>query len=94
MAATQRGTGSADMEAALKKIDSRFKVNYKPLAYRLRSGGMGVPYGSRISEVDQAKFARIVQDYTGKGIPLLWALELGRYPEEPANAAQSGGGLA
>ena len=24
-------------------------------------------------------------------IPLLWALELGRYPEEPANAAQAGG---
>lgn len=88
----ERGTNSRDMEEALKKIDSRFKVNYKALAYRLRSGGMGVPYGSRISEVDEAKFARIIQDYTAKGIPLLWALELGRYPEEPANAAQAGGG--
>ena len=39
----QRGTNSGDMEDALKKIDNKFKVNYKPLAYRLRSGGMGVP---------------------------------------------------
>jgi hypothetical protein len=88
----QRGTNSGDMEDALKKIDNRFKVNYKPLAYRLRSGGMGVPYGNRITEIDGAKFSKIVQEYTGKGIPLLWALELGRFPEEPPNAAQGGGG--
>jgi hypothetical protein len=80
------------MEEALKKIDSRFKVNYKALAYRLRSGGMGVPYGNRMTEVDQGKFAKFVQDFTGKGVPLLWALELGKYPEEPPNAAQGGGG--
>ena len=87
-----RGTNSGDMEDALKKIDSRFKVNYKPLAYRLRSGGMGVPYGNRINEIDSAKFSKVVQEYTGKGVPLLWALELGRFPEEPSNAAQGGGG--
>jgi hypothetical protein len=85
------GTNSMDMEDALRKIDSRFKVNFKPLGYRLRSGGLGVPYGNRMTEVNFAKFEKQIEDYTSKGIPLLWALELGRYPEEPANAAQAGG---
>jgi hypothetical protein len=89
---SQRGTNSGSMAEALEKIDSRFKVNYKPLALRFMSGRMGVPYGNRISDVDQTKFAKIVQDYTGRGVPLLWALELGQFPEEPPNAAQGGGG--
>ncbi len=86
------GTGAQDMEDALRKIDSRFKVNFKPLGYRLTSGRLGVPYGNRMTEVPFTKFQKQVEDYTGKGIPLLWALELGRFPEVPANAAQAGGG--
>jgi len=31
-------------------------------------------------------------DYTGKGIPLLWGLELGKYPEEPPLKNQMSGG--
>lgn len=85
------GTNSMDMEDALRKIDSRFKVNFKPLGYRLSRGGYGVPYGNRMTEVTFAKFEKQIEDYTAKGIPMLWALELGRYPEEPANAAQAGG---
>lgn len=85
------GTNSLDMEEALRKIDSRFKVNFKPLGYRLRRGGLGVPYGNRISEVNFTKFQKQIEDYTAKGLPLLWALELGIFPEEPANAAQAGG---
>jgi hypothetical protein len=85
------GTNSLDMEDALRKIDSRFKVNFKPLGYRLRSGGLGLPYGTRMTEVTFAKFQKQIEDYTSKGLPLLWALELGRFPEEPANAAQAGG---
>ncbi|QIF04359.1 C39 family peptidase [Roseimicrobium sp. ORNL1] len=86
------GTNSMDMEDALRKIDSRFKVNFKALGYRLSRGGYGVPYGNRMTEVPFAKFEKQIEDYTSKGIPMLWALELGRYPEEPANAAQAGGG--
>jgi len=88
----ERGTNSGAMEDTLKKIDSRFKVNFKPLAYRLNRGGMGVPVGNRISEVNPGKFVRFVEDYTSKGIPLLWALELGIVPEEPPIALQAGGG--
>jgi hypothetical protein len=88
----ERGTNPAEMEEALKKIDNRFKVNYRPLAYRLTRGGMGVPYGNRMQEVDEGKFSKLAQEYTGKGVPLLWALELGLYPEDPPNAAQGGGG--
>jgi hypothetical protein len=88
----QRGTSSRAIMETLEKIDSRFKMNYKPLALRLMSGGMGVPYGNRMTQVDLEKFTKHIQDYTAKGVPLLWALELGVYPEEPANAAQGGGG--
>ncbi len=87
----ESGTNSLDMEDALRKIDSRFKVNFKPLGYRLRSGGLGLPYGNRMTEVTFAKFQKQIEDFTSKGVPLLWALELGRFPEEPANAAQVGG---
>ncbi|MFZ4765649.1 MAG: C39 family peptidase [Roseimicrobium sp.] len=87
-----RGTNSQEIDDTLKKIDSRFKVKYKPLAYRYTSGRLGVPYGNRVNDVDADKFTKSVEDYTSKGIPMLWALELGRFPEEPANAAQAVGG--
>jgi hypothetical protein len=67
-------------------------VNYKPLAYRISATAMGLPYGSRMMAVDEGKFAKFVQDYTARGVPLLWALQLGLFPEEPPNAAQGGGG--
>lgn len=90
----QSGTGGLEMEEALRKIDSRFKVNFKPLAYRLRGGGLGVPVGTgnRMSEVTFGKFQKLIEDYTAKGIPLLWGLQLGVAPEDPPNAAQSAGG--
>lgn len=87
-----RGTSPMAMEEALKKIDSRFKVNFKPLAYRLRTGGLGVPSGTRLVDVNQAKFQKSIQDYTSKGVPLLWALQLGIYPEVPQISLQAGGG--
>ncbi len=88
----QRGTGLEDMERALRMIDSRFKVNFKPLGYRIAVDRLGVPVGNRISAVDETKFAKLVREHTDKGIPLLWAVQLGIYPENPPNAAQAGGG--
>ena len=34
----------------------------------------------------------MIQDHINQGLPLLWALELGLYPEEPQVAMQKGGG--
>ncbi|HSJ03958.1 MAG: hypothetical protein ACAI34_04820 [Verrucomicrobium sp.] len=87
-----RGTNPMVMEEALKKIDSRFKVNFKPLAYRMRGGGLGVPSGTRVADVNLARFQKSIQDYTSKGVPLLWALQLGLFPEEPQISLQAGGG--
>jgi len=87
-----RGTSSTAMEDTLKKIDTRFKVNFKPLAYKINAGSLGVPVGNRVTDINQAKFTKMIQDYTGRGVPLLWALELGKYPEVPEISQQSGGG--
>ncbi len=38
------------------------------------------------------KFRKMVMDSTSRGVPLLWALRLGLYPENGEKAPQSGGG--
>lgn len=38
------------------------------------------------------RFRRAVTDHTGRGVPLLWGLELGIFPENGEEARQSGGG--
>ena len=38
------------------------------------------------------KFQKMVMDSTSRGVPLLWALRLGLYPENGEKAPQSGGG--
>lgn len=38
------------------------------------------------------RFVRQVKDATGRGVPLLWGMELGIYPENGEPARQSGGG--
>ncbi len=80
----QRGTNSLAFSAALSKIGGRFKVHFKPLLEK------------RPGKVDKAekpeKFEKMVEDHINQGLPLLWALELGLYPEEPQVVMQKGGG--
>lgn len=90
----EKGTSTLAMAEALGKIDYRFKTRFKILA---------MSYGQQLVEVEERKmtvgkpvseeqFAKAIHQYIDDGIPLLWGLVLGIYPEEPSIAQQAGGG--
>lgn len=91
----QFGTSSVAMSEALGKIDYRFKTRFKILGMITNAGtlaevdGRKMTVGKTLSEGD---FVKAIRTYIDDGIPLLWGLELGSYPEEPAIAQQTGGG--
>jgi hypothetical protein len=62
------------------------------LAYRYSSGALAVRSGSRVADINEAKFQKLIQEHTSRGVPLLWALVLGIYPEQPQISLQAGGG--
>lgn len=69
----KRGTNSLEFATALQKIGSRFKVHFKPL--------LAKHPGKADATIKEEKFAKLVQDHVNSGLPLLWSLELGLYPE-------------
>ena len=90
----RRGTSTLAMAKELDKIDYRFKT-------RLDILGMGKP----MTEVDKKKgeyyvgddytekdFNKAVRKYIDDGLPLLWSLQLGKYPEKPNLNPQTSGG--
>jgi hypothetical protein len=72
----RRGTNSFAMEEALDKIDNRFKTRFKPLIHTQMSA-------RDRKRLDASRFAKFVKDSVDEGIPLLWTLQLGRFPESP-----------
>lgn len=72
----QRGTNSVIMEQALDKIDNRFKTRFKPLIHTQMDA-------RERKRLDGARFAKFVQENVDEGLPLLWTLALGRFPEDP-----------
>lgn len=83
----QRGTNSRVMEEALDKIDNRFKTRFKPLIHTQMDA-------RERGRLDVARFIKYVKENVDEGLPLLWALELGVFPEEPPlpGAGQTSGG--
>ena len=92
----KKGTSTLLMAKQLDKIDYRFKT-------RLDIIGMGssgkltdvkVKKGEYYvgKEVDERKFLKEIHSYIDSGLPLLWALELGRYPEKTQLNPQTAGG--
>ncbi len=92
----ERGTSSLMMAKELDKIDFRFKT-------RLDTIGMGEPMN--LTEVivkkgeyfvgkpvDERKFMKEVRSNVDSGLPLLWTLMLGMYPEVPQLSPQTSGG--
>jgi hypothetical protein len=90
----KKGTSSLAMAEALGKIDYRFKTHFKILC---------MATSDQLVEVDEHKMtvgkpvakdrvAKEIHRYIDDGIPLLWSLTLGKYPEEPSIAQQAGGG--
>jgi hypothetical protein len=90
----ERGTSTLTMAKELDKIDYRFKT-------RLDIIGMGEPLTEVREEkgeyyigkpVDERKFLKAINSYIDKGLPLLWSLQLGRFPEVPQLSPQTAGG--
>ncbi|MBC8128234.1 MAG: C39 family peptidase [Gloeobacteraceae cyanobacterium ES-bin-144] len=88
------GTSTLAMAEALGKIDYRFKTRFKILA--MRDENQLVEVNERKMTVgkhfEQTAFIKEVRRYIAEGVPLLWSLELGRYPEEPPISKQTAGG--
>jgi Peptidase_C39 like family len=89
-----RGTSTLTMAKELDKIDYRFKT-------RLEIIGMGEPLTEVKEEkgeyyvgkdVDERKFLKEINSYVNKGLPLLWSLQLGLFPEVPKISQQASGG--
>jgi len=89
----ERGTSVISINEELGKIDHCFKTRFEALAVKYRDGSFyemkkdNRP-GRKVSRRD---FHKRIHTYIDKGIPLLWALELGRFQEEPSISLQTGG---
>lgn len=88
------GTSSLAMSEALGKIDYRFKTRFK--IHAMGHEGHLVQVDERKMTVGrdfpQSQFEKVIHKSIDDGIPLLWGLTLGEYPEEPPIAVQQGGG--
>lgn len=89
-----KGTSPLTMSEALGKIDYRFKTRFK--IHAMGHEGQLVEVDERKMTVGrdfpQSQFEKVIQKSIDDGIPLLWGLTLGEYPEEPPIALQQGGG--
>lgn len=90
----KRGTNVLLMAKELDQIDYRFKTRLeiiglgKPMTEAKKNRGeyfIGKP-------VEEKDFLKAIQDNVGDGLPLLWSLEIGRFPENPPLKIQTGGG--
>ena len=80
------GTSNLAFAEALKKVDNRFKTRFKPLLQKY-SGKASADPNARPD-----KFLKMIAEHVDKGVPLLWGLELGLFPEEPPLKIQGTGG--
>ena len=85
----ERGANAFAMQKSLAKVDQKFGVTFKPLI------NPEVYYSSNGKRrVSIKEFASIIKEHTDKGVPLLWALGIGQFAEEPplpAGGQVSGG---
>lgn len=89
-----KGTSSLAIAEAMKKIDYRFRTRFDIHAM-VHNGALAnvnqrqMTVGKPYSEAD---FLRAIRRSVDSGIPVLWSLTLGRYPEIPAISPQTSGG--
>lgn len=93
----ERGTSTYLMAQSLDKIDYRFKTRLKILAMSAQGGGLvevEVKKGEYYvgDHLDQRKVMKRIKSSIDDGLPVLWSLELGRYPETPQLSPQTSGG--
>jgi hypothetical protein len=74
----EKGANAMVMQKSLAKVDQKFGVSFKPLI------NPEIYYDNKGKRrVSLKEFATIIRDHADKGVPLLWALGLGQFPEEP-----------
>jgi len=93
-ASPEKGTNTATMAQELDKIDYRFKTRLKILGMLAERGGLvQVERDFKVGRpIDEGAFLKQVRTHVNGGLPLLWSLELGAYPEEPNLNPQTAGG--
>ncbi len=74
----ESGANVFDMQKSLSKIDSAFKVTFKPLVNPEQYYTAG-----RKRRVSEKAFIADVKTHIDRGVPLLWGLALGQKPEDP-----------
>jgi hypothetical protein len=91
-----KGTSALSMAKELDRIDFRFKTRLVVMAMMSDRDlvEVEVKKGEYLvgNAVDERKFMKSIHDFIDDGIPLLWSLELGRFPEEPDLKPQTSGG--
>jgi hypothetical protein len=81
----EKGANAMVMQKSLAKVDQKFGVSFKPLI------NPEIYYDNKGKrKVSLKEFATIIREHADKGVPLLWALGLGKFPEDPP--LTSGGG--
>lgn len=91
-----RGTSTLTMAKELGKIDYRFRTRLDIIGMESNGGltDVEIKKGEYYvgDPVDERKFLKEIRSHINLGLPLLWSLELGRYPEKPQLSPQTAGG--
>lgn len=88
-----RGTSSLAINKELGQIDHLFKTRFNCLAVRQDYRLVELLEGRYVGpDVPKSKFFDLIYKNLDEGIPLLWALEVGQFPEEPPLQEQTSGG--
>ena len=89
-----KGTSTLAISESLGAIDHRFKTRYEIVAALSTRGALHeVDRDMRLDKrFERGDFDKEIRDHIDDGIPLLWSLELGQFPERPAISPQASGG--
>ncbi|MEM1442469.1 MAG: C39 family peptidase [Verrucomicrobiota bacterium] len=88
-----RGTSALVINEELGAIDHLFKTRFECLAIRHTTGLVELEDNRYVGDaVPEKDFYKMISKWVGEGIPLLWALEVGRFEEDPPLKMQTSGG--
>lgn len=85
----ENGTRSDKMMDALQRLERMFHLDFKCLLIRFSDGSLRDLKQQKMAGLEE--FKKAIVRYVGDGIPLLWGLELGKFPEQPPLDRQATG---
>jgi len=86
----KNGTDSGKMMKALQDLGSAFHLQFKCLFARFSDGSLRDLKQQK--KIDRGEFQKSIERSIDNGIPLLWGLALGKFPEQPVLIRQVAGG--